>query len=84
MAGRGVVSLAVAFGDVLYGLVEKTLAKVGVVLCLDSLPPAPNCGVDFLLDGGLVARHLPLPAGREVTGVGLWEWRGELRDNYGQ
>jgi hypothetical protein len=77
--GGRVVSLAVAFDDVLHRLVEPTLAKVSVVLCLDGFPPALNCSVDFLLESSLIPYHLPLPAVGEVAGVGLWEWRGEIK-----
>jgi hypothetical protein len=59
VAGRGVVivgegrvvSLAVAFNDVLHRLVKLRLAKVSVVLCLDGFPPVLNCSVNFLLEG---------------------------------
>jgi hypothetical protein len=69
----------VAFDDVLHRLVELTLAKVSIVLCLDGFPLVPNCSVDFLLESSLIAYHLPLPAGGEVAGVRLWEWKGELK-----
>ena len=62
-------------------LVEPTLAKVIVVLCLDGFPPAPNCGVDILLECSLIVCYLPLPAGGEVAGVELWEWMKELKQS---
>jgi hypothetical protein len=49
---------------------------VFVLLCPHSLPLAPHKGVALFLDGSFKPYHLPLPAGRELTGVGLWEgWR---------
>jgi hypothetical protein len=37
--------------------------------------------IDFLLEGSLIGCHLPLLAVRELAGVGLWEWRGELEQS---
>jgi hypothetical protein len=55
--------------------------KVSVLLCLLSISPTPHKGVALLLDGSLIPCHLPLPASRELVGVGLWEgWRGLERD----
>jgi hypothetical protein len=68
-----------AFNDILHRLFEIATSIVVVVLCLDGFPPAPDCSVNFLLEGSLKPSHLPLLAGREIAGVWLWEWRGELK-----
>jgi hypothetical protein len=56
-----------------------SLAKVFVLFCLPDLSPASHNGVALLLEGSLKPRHLPLPTGREVAGIGLWEWWRELK-----
>jgi hypothetical protein len=50
-----------------------------ILLYLPHLSPVPHKLVALLLEGGPKARHLPLPAGREVAGIGLWEWRRQLK-----
>src|SRR5580658_7793971 len=45
---------------------------------LNGFSPPPDCGVDLLLDGSLMPRHLPLPAGMEITGIWLGKSRREL------
>ena len=64
--------------DTRYSLFVVSLAKVFVLLCLPDLSPASHNGVALLLEGSLKPRHLPLPASREVAGIGLWEWWREL------
>ena len=64
--------------DTCYSFFVVSLAKVFVLLCLLDLSPASHNGVTLLLEGSLKPCHLPLPAGREVAGIGLWEWWREL------
>jgi hypothetical protein len=70
--------LAMACKDTCYSFFVVSLAKVFVLLCLLDLSPASHNGVTLLLEGSLKPCHLPLPAGREVAGIGLWEWWWEL------
>jgi hypothetical protein len=55
VVGRELVSLVVAFISVLHELAEPTLLKVSVVLCLDGFHLALNCGINFILEGSLIA-----------------------------
>jgi hypothetical protein len=68
--------------DTRYSFFVVSLAKVFVLLCLPDLSPASHNGVALLLEGSLKPRHLPLPAGREVAGIGLREWWRELERGF--
>jgi hypothetical protein len=62
--------------DTRYSFFVVSLAKVFILLCLPDLSPVSYNGVALLLEGSLKPCHFPLPAGREVAGIGLWErWR---------
>jgi hypothetical protein len=65
--------------DTCYSFFVVSLAKVFVLLCLPDLSLASHKGVALLLEDSLKPCHLPLPAGREVAGIRLWEWWRELK-----
>jgi hypothetical protein len=70
--------LAVALDDVPHGLFSTMTPVIILSFSLNGFSPPPDCGVDLLLDGSLMLRHLPLPAGREITGIWLGKSRREL------
>ena len=73
---RGLLPLAVALNDLRYSFFTVLKTIVFILLCLLGISLAPHKGVALLLDGSLKPSHLPLPAGGEFAGVGLWErWR---------
>jgi hypothetical protein len=52
---------------------------VFILLCLNGLLTAPYKGIALLLDGGFKTGHLPLLAGGELLGIGLWERGRQLQ-----
>ena len=72
------LSLVMARIDARYSLFAVLKSKSFIILCLPKLSPAPYNSIALLLEGSLKPRHLPLPASREVAGIGLWEWWREL------
>jgi hypothetical protein len=71
------LSLAVALDDVPHGLFSTMTPVIILSFSLNGFSP-PDCGVDLLLDGSLMPRHLPLLAGRKITGIWLGKSRREL------
>jgi hypothetical protein len=71
------LSLAVALDDVPHGLFGIMTPVIILSSSLNGFSP-PDCGVDLLLDGSLMPRHLPLLAGREIVGIWLGKSRREL------
>jgi len=55
------------------GLYPVLINIVFILLCLNGLLAAPYKGIALLLDSSFKTGHLPLPAGGELPGVGLWE-----------
>jgi hypothetical protein len=64
--------------DTRYGLFAVLKSKGFILLCLPYLSSAPHELIVLLLEGIVKPRHHPLPAGREVAGIRLWEWRRQL------
>ena len=67
-----------ALGDVPHGLFGIMKPVIILSSSLNGFSPPPDCGVDLLLDGSLMPRHLPLLAGWEIAGIWLGKSRREL------